>query len=341
MLVVGLGGLGSPCALYLAAAGVGKLGLIDPDVVEIENLHRQILYTEASKGQPKTEQAKRALLHLNPEIAIEIHEGKLTRENAAAIIGGYDVVCDGADNFAARYATNLGAVETGTPNVHASIHRFQGRIAAFEPGGPCYQCLFPAPPQETFAPNCAEAGVLGASVGALGALQAQRAIQRLLGHAFLPELIHFDLENLKTESYRFERNPLCPICAHAPNWRTSGHSERRPPTPSSMSALPEIQPQDLAALLRTPKPPKLLDVREAEELEISRLEGAVHIPLGTLADRVKELDSSSEWVVICRSGARSANATAYLLHEGFVSVKNLSGGINRWAKEIDPSLAVY
>lgn len=345
VLVVGVGGLGCPLATYLAAAGIGTLGLVDPDSVSLDNLHRQPLYLTEDIGEPKAFIAARRLKALNPDVDFEIHSTRLDGENAEQLVARYDIVCDGTDNFAARYAINDACVAKMKPNVHASVFQFHGQLSVFVPGGPCYRCLFPRPPASGFAPSCAEAGVLGVLPGILGSLQAAEVLKLALGigQPAAGRLVTYDALTATFEEIAFEKDPACPCCgerdpqALRESIRSCATSVKEPMSGS----LPVVTPAELQAELAGPNPPRLLDVRELDELSISVLPGVLHIPLGELMARQSELDREAKWVIICRSGARSANVTAYLLHIGFKDARNLATGMNGWARTVDPTMPVY
>ncbi len=345
VLIVGVGGLGCPVATYLAAAGVGTLGLVDPDMVSLDNLHRQPLYSTEDVGEPKAFVAGRRLREMNPGVEVHIHSVALGPENAQELIRGYDLVCDGTDNFAARYAINDACVVLGKVNVHASVFQFQGQISVFAPGGPCYRCLFPKPPVAGFAPSCAEAGVLGAIVGVMGTLQGAEALKVLLGagEPLIGRLLLFEGLKSTFDTISVTRDPDCPCCGKNPNLALLDESilACAASKTSMANPLPEITPQELKAELEGANPPFLLDVREPEELAISAFPQSLNIPVGELMERHTELDPGQKIVVVCRSGARSANATSYLIHEGFRDVRNLSTGINGWARDVDAGMVEY
>jgi sulfur-carrier protein adenylyltransferase/sulfurtransferase len=336
VLVVGAGGLGTPALTYLAAAGIGRLGIVEFDRVDESNLHRQTLYATPDVGRLKSDVARERLRQLNPHIDVEVHEGRLDAGNAEALVGPYDVVLDGTDTFATRYLVNDAAVHTGTVNVYASISRFDGQASVFGvPGGPCYRCLFPEPPPPGLIPDCAEGGVLGVLPGLLGTIQATEALKLILdlGTPLVGRLLLVDTLGMKFRTIQFERDPACPTCA-------SGSTLYAPPRPSpSMSTVPEITVHDLKARLDAQDSPFVLDVREPAEYEAANL-GAVLIPLGELPDRLDEIRAhqGDDIVVHCRSGARSARAVEYLRDHGFGKAVNLKGGIHAWSDEIDPSL---
>lgn len=327
VLIVGAGGLGSPVALYLAAAGVGRLGLVDFDRVDESNLHRQILYTTGDVGRRKTDAAADRLRALNPHVTVETHGLKLDADNARALIGGYDLVADGADTFATRYAVNDACVATGTPNVFASVSAFEGQASVFSaPGGPCYRCLFPDAPPPGAVPSCAEGGVLGALPGLMGSIQATEVLKWILGvgESLVGRLLTVDARTMQTRTLRVSRDEGCLVC-------NNGRSSSRP----AVQTIPEITPADAARLLADePDATRLLDVRSAEEADADHLGGTL-LPLNQLPWRVDELepDRARRLLVHCRSGARSAQAVAYLRERGFDAV-NVRGGIDAWRREV-------
>lgn len=327
VLIVGLGGLGSPLAIYLAAAGVGHLGLVDDDVVDSSNLHRQPLHGTSDLGRPKLESGIDRLRDLNPYINVTPHHARLTSENALELIKQYDVVADGTDNFPTRYLVNDASVLLGVPNVHASVFRFEGQVSVFgAPGGPCYRCLYPEPPPPGLVPSCAEGGVLGVLPGTVGTLQATEVLKLLLGigEPLVGRLLMYDALSAGFETLEVPRNPDCPLCGLSPSIRTLVDYDAF----CGLEAVPEISVAELSARLGS-KPPRLLDVRDPEERAADSLGGAF-IPLGQLAGRLEELDRSEELVVYCRSGVRSGQAVRLLLEQGFTGPRNLAGGLLAW-----------
>ncbi len=348
-LVIGTGGLGSPVALYLAAAGVGRIGLVDYDVVDASNLQRQVIHGNRTVGQLKVESARERLLDLNPEIEVEVYNEPFTSANAVRIAGNYDILLDGTDNFPTRYLTNDVAVFLGKPNVYASIYRFDGQLSVFfAKEGPCYRCLFPEPPPPGLVPSCAEGGVLGVLPGTIGTLQATEALKVLLGigQPLIGRLLLYNALDSSFEYVKLKKNPNCRVCGPNADIKELIDYEEFCGVPShdhdegSAGKDWDIAAKDLALRMQHDHL-ILLDVREPHELEISALPGAVNIPLGTLAGRLAELDSAKDMVVFCKSGTRSARALELLASAGFKKVKNLKGGINAWAQEVDPSLPVY
>jgi molybdopterin/thiamine biosynthesis adenylyltransferase/rhodanese-related sulfurtransferase len=349
VLVIGTGGLGSPAALYLAAAGVGRIGIVDYDVVDASNLQRQIIHGTSTLGQRKVESARRRMLDLNPDIEIIAYDEPFTSENAMRIAADYDVIVDGTDNFPTRYLSNDVAVFLGKPNVYASIFRFDGQVSVFYAReGPCYRCLFPAPPPPGLVPSCAEGGVLGVLPGVIGSLQATEALKLLLGigEPLIGRLLLYNALDMSFEFVELKKNPNCRVCGPNADIKTLIDYEEfcgvpgRDREEGSAGSGWDITPAELAERLQT-NGILLLDVREPHELEISRLPGALNIPLGQLAARLSELDSAREMVVFCKAGTRSARALELLVSAGFRKVKNLKGGINAWAREVDPSLPIY
>ena len=348
-LVIGTGGLGSPVALYLAAAGVGRIGLVDYDVVDSSNLQRQVIHGTSTIGKLKVDSAREKLLDLNPDIEVETYNEPLTSENAMRIAKDYDILLDGTDNFPTRYLTNDVAVFLGKPNVYASIYRFDGQVSVFyAKEGPCYRCLFPEPPPPGLVPSCAEGGVLGVLPGTIGTIQATEAIKILLGigQPLIGKLLLYNALDMSFDFVKLKKNPKCRVCG--PNadihelidyeefCGVPGHDHDE----GSAGDGYDITAKDLSTRLKQ-NHLVLLDVREPHELEISALPGAVNIPLGTLAARLSEIDSAQDLVVFCKTGGRSTRALELLVSAGFKKVKNLKGGINAWAQEIDPKLPIY
>jgi sulfur-carrier protein adenylyltransferase/sulfurtransferase len=354
-LIVGTGGLGSPVLLYLAAAGVGRIGLVDYDVVDKSNLQRQVIHGTSSIGQLKVESAKAKLLDLNPDIQIDVYNEPYTSENAMRIAKDYDIILDGTDNFPTRYLTNDVAVFLGKPNVYASIFRFDGQVSVFyAKEGPCYRCLFPEPPPPGLVPSCAEGGVLGILPGTIGTLQATEALKVLLGigDPLIGRLLLYNALDMSFDFVQLKKNPKCRVCGPNADIKelidyeefcgVPGHDhgdEGSAGAGLDITALELAERVNASTSLSTSL--KLLDVREPHELEISALPNAVNIPLGQLASRLSELNSADDMVVFCKGGTRSARALELLASAGFKKVKNLKGGINAWAKEVDKSLPLY
>ena len=356
VLAVGAGGLGSPLALYLAAAGVGTLGLVDFDVVDESNLHRQLLFGTADVGRPKLEAATRRLHDVNPHVEIVRFEERLTSDNALEIIRGFDVVADGTDNFPTRYLVNDACVMLGKPNVYASIFRFEGQASVFwAERGPCYRCLYAEPPPPGLVPSCAEGGVLGVLPGLLGTIQATETIKVLLGigEPLVGRLLLVDTLGMRFRELRVRKDPACAVCGPRPTVTGLIDYEEFCGGPGAeiaggqvlssapMHDVPEITVEELKARRDRGERFTLVDVREPREWAVSDISGSLKIPLGSLAQSLDKLAREDEIVVYCRSGARSANAVQFLAGHGYAGAKNLVGGINRWAERIDPSLPRY
>lgn len=348
-LVIGTGGLGSPVALYLAAAGVGRIGLIDYDVVDSSNLQRQIIHGTETIGKLKVESARDRMLDLNPDIEVEVYNEPFTSDNAMRIAAGYDVIIDGTDNFPTRYLTNDVSVFLGKPNVYGSIFRFDGQASVFyAKEGPCYRCLFPEPPPPGLVPSCAEGGVLGVLPGTIGTIQATEALKVLLGigSPLTGKLLLYNALDMTFDFVTLKKNPKCRVCGPDADIKelidyeefcgVPGHDHDE----GSAGDKWDITAPELSERMKH-NHLKLLDVREPHELQISAMPDAVNIPLGTLAARLSELDSAEEMVILCKSGTRSTRALELLVTAGFKKVKNLKGGINAWAQEVDKSLPIY
>jgi len=357
VLCVGAGGLGSPAAMYLAAAGIGTLGIVDDDAVDASNLQRQILHDSAGLGRPKVESARDRLKAINPNVSVEMHHVRLTSANALDILDRYDVVLDGADNFPTRYLVNDACVLLGKPNAFGAIFRFEGQASVFATkGGPCYRCIYPEPPPPGLVPSCAEAGVFGVLPGIVGTIQATETIKLVLGvgETLAGRLLVYDAMRMAFRELKVPKDPDCPVCGPRPTVRElidyeafCGLKEAEagadgPAEPAEPAALdPIITVDELKARWDKGDRPFLLDVREAVEHQLVQLEGDVLIPLGELIARQQELDPDREIVVYCHHGNRSGRATAYLRHNGFPHARNLRGGIEEWAVKIDPSLPRY
>ena len=351
VLLVGAGGLGSPAALYLAAAGVGTLGIVEHDVVDATNLQRQILHGTSSVGRSKIESAAERLRDVNPHVAVERHPRRLTSGNALDIVAGYDLAVDGSDNFPTRYLINDACVLLGRPYVYGAVLRWEGQVALFgTPGGPCYRCLFREPPPPGFVPDCAEGGVLGVLPGVIGSLQAVEAIKWILGLGvpLAGRLLIFDALELRFREVRISRDTCCPVCGDEPTQKTLIDYEIFCGTARSVGSAapeagdaPEIDPARLAEALGGSDPPVLVDVREPWEWDVGNLEalGAVHIPVAELADRADELPGRRPVVAYCRTGARSLDAAERLQSLGY-EASSLRGGLVAWAQEVDPELTV-
>ncbi len=354
VLVVGAGGLGSPLALYLAAAGIGTLGLVDFDEVDATNLQRQILHGTKDIGRTKLDSAVERLADVNPNVSVVPHDVRLDSSNALEILGSYDVVADGTDNFPTRYLVNDACVLLGKPNVYGSVFRWEGQASVFaSEGGPCYRCLFQEPPPPGLIPNCAEAGVLGVLPGIIGSIQALEVIKLLLGqgNTLRGRLLIFDAMEMSWREIAVKRNTSCPVCGDEPTQTGLIDYEDfcglKVPTEEKEDGMGdpigELGAVELNERLSSEEPPFLLDVRQPHEWDIVNLEegGAVMIPLAELPDRLDELPKDRDIVVYCRTGARSDSAARMLVEEGFSNVSNFVGGIHAWVDEIDPSLPKY
>jgi len=348
VLMIGAGGLGAPLGLYLAAAGVGHLGIVDFDVVDFTNLQRQVTFSTNDVGRPKSEAAKERLAAMNPAIEITTHETRLTSENALDIFKDYDIIVDGTDNFPTRYLVNDACVLLGKRNVYGSIFRFEGQVSIFgAPDGPCYRCLYPEPPPPGLVPSCAEGGVLGVLPGIVGSLQAVETIKLILGAGdpLIGRLLLFDALGMKFRELKLKKNPDCPLCGTHPTiTKLIDYEEfcgiRGEEAPAPSTEVPEITPRELKQRLDRGDDLFVLDVREPHEYQICNINGYL-LPLGDLPRRVHELDSSREIVAHCRSGKRSAEAAEFLRKAGFRKIWNLKGGILAWADEVDPSMPKY
>lgn len=342
VLCIGAGGLGSPAALYLAAAGVGKIGIVDLDDVDLSNLQRQILHGTKDVGRKKLDSARDRLRDINPNIDIVPHECRLSAANAADIIADYEIVIDGSDNFPTRYLSNDVCVFARKPNIYGAVFRFDGQSAVFAPhlGGPCYRCLFPDPPPPGSVPNCAQAGVLGVLPGIIGMIQAIEAIKLILGtgEPLIGRLLHFDALKMKFREFNVRRDPQCPVCGDHPTITAPIDYEQ---FCGVATDVPAISVQELKRKVDAREPIQLIDVREPFENEIARIDNARLIPLGELPGRLDELDRESCLVVHCHTGMRSAQAVQLLRGSGFRNVFNLEGGIDRWSDEIDPTVQKY
>ncbi|MDW8437441.1 MAG: molybdopterin-synthase adenylyltransferase MoeB [Chloroherpetonaceae bacterium] len=372
VLMIGAGGLGSPFAMYMAAAGIGRLGIVDFDVVDYSNLQRQILHRSDSVGKPKTESAKQTINAINPFVEVVIYETPLTSQNALEIMKDYDVIVDGTDNFPTRYLVNDACVLLGKPNVYGSIFRFEGQVSVFWansreatngrlPEGACYRCLYPEPPPPGLVPSCAEGGVLGVLPGVVGTMQAIETIKLIagIGEPMLNRLLLFDALKMKFRELKLKKNPDCVVCSDHPSVTTlidyeafcgmpaNDHHQnaelKQKETPMTSSNPNEITVRELKARLDAGEKPFILDVRNPNEWEIVRLDGTVLIPLPELPNRLGELRGKEETEILvhCKMGGRSAQACEILRQNGFKNVKNVVGGIIAWAKEIDPSMPTY
>lgn len=351
VLILGAGGLGSPAALYLAAAGVGTLGIVDFDAVDESNLQRQILHGSNDVGRRKSESARDRLLETNPHVKVLVHDARFESSNARELVESYDLVLDGTDNFPARYLANDVCVFLKKPLVHGSISRFEGQCTVLAPHleAPCYRCLYPEPPPPGTVPGCSEAGVLGVLPGIIGIMQSIEAVKLIagVGEPLLGRLVHFDALKMKFREFHPRRDPDCPVCSSSPTITTlveyEGFCSNLKPVNvmTEENPVPEITVEDLKARMERNENFVLLDVRETWEWDIARIPGAKLIPLGELPDRCAELDPSDEIVIHCRSGVRSANALEFLQRAGFSKVLNVEGGILAWSERIDPSVPRY
>jgi adenylyltransferase/sulfurtransferase len=354
VLLIGAGGLGSPLGMYLAAAGIGRLGLVDYDVVDISNLQRQVIHGTSDIGRPKLESAAERIHDINPHVAIEAHNQPLTSTNAMGILASYDVIVDGTDNFPTRYLVNDASVLLGKPNVYGSIFRFEGQASVFDAKlGPCYRCLFPTPPPPGLVPSCAEGGVLGILPGTIGAIQATETIKLILGigEPLIGRLLLYDALSMEFNFVRLRKNPRCPVCGENPTVTAlidyeqfcgmPGH-DRSPYHTPDRASVPGITVQEVKAKLDAGEHFILLDVRDPHEWDISDLAGATHhIPKSRILEHLGELDTAREIVVYCRTGGRSADVILTLQKHGYTRLKNMLGGINAWAKDIDTALPTY
>src|SRR2546428_565971 len=348
VLAIGAGGLGSPLALYLAAAGVGKLGIVDFDVVDFTNLQRQVIHSTSDVGRSKLASARETIQGINPKVEVVTYQTRQTSENALDIYKDYDDIADGKDNFPTRYLVNDACVLLGKPNAYGSIFRFEGQASVFyAKEGPCYRCLYPEPPPPGLVPSCAEGGVLGVLPGIVGSIQAMETIKLILGRgdSLVGRLLLFDALGMKFRELKLRKNPNCPMCGTHPTitklidyYEFCGVRGEEAPGPSVQ--VPEITPRELKARLDRGDDLFILDVREPHEYQICNLKGHL-LPLGELTRRVHELDSSREIVAHCRSGKRSAEAVDFLRKAGFRKILNLKGGILAWSDEVDPSIPKY
>jgi adenylyltransferase/sulfurtransferase len=351
VLLIGAGGLGSPLALYLAAAGVGRIGLVDFDLVDLSNLQRQVLHGTPDIGRPKLHSARDRIAAINPEVRVDLHEARLTSANALDLFRPYDVIIDGTDNFPTRYLTNDACVLLKKPNVYGSIFRFDGQASVFfPPHGPCYRCLYPEPPPPGEVPSCAEGGVLGILPGVVGVIQATEAVKLILGtgEPLIGRLLHYDALGMAFRSFKVRRNPKCPVCGDHPTVTQLIDYEQfcgvRGSEASGGCQPPgdgELSVEDLKRRIDRGENLFILDVRNPDEFQIGRIPGSTLIPLPDLPRRVGELDPDREIVVHCKSGMRSAKAIQFLRERGFANLRNVTGGILAWADRIDPSVPKY
>ena len=350
VLCIGAGGLGSPIAMYLAAAGIGKIGIVDFDSVDFSNLQRQIIHSTDDVGRPKTQSAKETINSINPNVEVVLHPARLTSDNALDIIGQYDVVVDGTDNFPTRYLTNDACVLLKKANVYGSIFRFEGQASVFAPhlGGPCYRCLYPEPPPPGMVPSCAEGGVLGVLPGIIGTIQATEILKLALGKgsSLTGRLLLFNALDMKFRELKLRRDPECPICGEKPTITKLIDYEQFcgiVPEPDVPSMHPdEVTVQDMKRALSEPQLGiKVIDVREPDEYQIAHVNGVPLIPLGSLSQRFTELDPNQTLYVHCKSGIRSLKAVQFLKEQGFKYAKSVKGGILAWADEVDHSVPKY
>jgi molybdopterin/thiamine biosynthesis adenylyltransferase/rhodanese-related sulfurtransferase/molybdopterin converting factor small subunit len=348
VLLVGAGGLGAPLGLYLAAAGVGRIGIVDFDVVDFTNLQRQVIHGTKDVGRKKLDSAHDSMKDINPNVQIDRYDVALSSENALEIISGYDLVVDGTDNFPTRYLVNDACVLLKKPNVYGSIFRFEGQATVFAyEGGPCYRCLYPEPPPPGLVPSCAEGGVLGILPGIIGLVQATEAVKLILGvgEPLVGRLMLYDALAMKFRELKLRRNPECPVCGDHPtitkliDYQEFCGIPQHVKEPDVVEG--DISPTDVKAKLDRGDKFQLLDVREPHEYQICNIPGAKLIPLGDLPKRVNELDASSEIVAHCKSGMRSAKAVDFLKQSGFKTVRNMKGGILAWSDQVDPSVPKY
>ena len=350
VLCIGAGGLGSPLALYLAAAGVGTLGILDFDVVDFSNLQRQVIHSEKTVGKSKVESARDRLLELNSDTNIVTYNEMLNSGNAMEIMGDYDMVVDGTDNFATRYLTNDACVFLGIPNVYGSIFRFEGQVSVFDAKrGPCYRCLYPEPPPPGLVPSCADGGVLGILPGVVGTMQASEVVKLIIGKGtpLIGRLLFIDILNMEPRILKLRKDPECPVCGENPtvteliDYQEFCGIGRGEETKEEKPAVEEITVEEFSLIKENKADIVLIDVREPHEYEICSIEGSRLIPLGELKDRTDELDPRDDIVVHCHHGGRSMKAATFLVEQGFSKVKNLKGGIDEWAVKYDSDMVRY
>jgi adenylyltransferase/sulfurtransferase len=350
VLCIGAGGLGSPIAMYLAAAGIGKLGILDFDSVDYSNLQRQIIHATADVGRPKTQSAKETINAINPNVEVVLHNARITSENALDLIRPYDIVVDGTDNFPTRYLTNDACVLLKKANVYGSIFRFEGQASVFAPhmGGPCYRCLYPEPPPPGMVPSCAEGGVLGVLPGIVGTIQATEILKLALGKgsSLIGRLLLFNALDMKFRELKLRRDPQCPICGENPAIKELIDYEMFcgiTPEPAVPASNPdEVSVQEMKRAIENPKIGiKVIDVREPDEYQIAHINGVPLFPLSTLQQRFTELDPNQQYYIHCKSGVRSLSALQFLREQGFKYLKSVKGGISAWADEVDHSVPKY
>ncbi|MBE2194182.1 MAG: molybdopterin-synthase adenylyltransferase MoeB [Anaerolinea sp.] len=354
VLLIGTGGLGSPLALYLTAAGIGRIGLVDYDVVDETNLQRQVIHLGSDVGKLKLDSAAAKLADLNPYIVIEKHNTPLTSENALEILKNYDVIIDGTDNFPTRYLVNDACVLLGKPNVYGSVFRFEGQVSVFyAKEGPCYRCMFPEPPPPGLVPSCAEGGVLGVLPGTIGTLQATEAIKLIvgIGEPLIGRMLLYDALSMSFDTIKVRKNPKCPVCGEHPTITelidyedfcgVPAHDRSEYKEKNAQYQVRSLSVYDLKARIDAGAHPVIVDVREPHEWEISALEGSLRIPKGQVVARAAEIPREGEVIVQCKTGIRSRDAIIMLQEMGYTNLLNLAGGINAWAREIDRSLPTY
>ena len=349
VLCIGAGGLGSPIAMYLAAAGIGRLGIVDFDTVDYSNLQRQILHTDADVGRPKAESAKETIRGINPHCEVVIHNTRITSQNALDLIRPYDIVVDGTDNFPTRYLTNDACVLLKKPNVYGSIFRFEGQASVFAPhlGGPCYRCLYPEPPPPGIVPSCAEGGVLGVLPGIIGCIQATEILKLVIGKgtSLVGRLLLVNALDMKFKELKLRRDPQCPICGEHPTIRELIDYEQFcgvVAEPENSGNPDEVTVQDMKKALDNPGLGiKVVDVREPDEYEIARIAGVSLLPLSELQSRFSELDPNRKYYLHCKAGVRSMKALTFLRQQGFKHLKSVKGGITAWSEEIDRTVPRY
>jgi sulfur-carrier protein adenylyltransferase/sulfurtransferase len=349
VLCIGAGGLGSPIAMYLAAAGIGRIGIVDFDTVDYSNLQRQLLHTDADVGRSKAQSAKETINGINPNCEVVLYNTRISSENALDLIRPYDIVVDGTDNFPTRYLTNDACVLLKKPNVYGSIFRFEGQASVFAPhlGGPCYRCLYPEPPPPGMVPSCAEGGVLGVLPGIIGCIQATEILKLALGkgNSLVGRLVLFSALDMKFRELKLRRDPECPICGDHPTIKELIDYDMFcgiVPQPENAGNPDEVTVQDMKRALEDPALGiKVVDVREPDEYEIARVPGVPLLPLSQLNDRFTELDPNQQYYLHCKVGVRSLNALNFLRQQGFKYVKSVKGGINAWSEEIDRNVPRY
>ena len=350
VLCIGAGGLGSPIAMYLAAAGIGKIGLVDFDTVDVSNLQRQILHTDADVGRSKAESAQETIAGINPNVEVVLHKTRISSENALDLIAPYDIVVDGTDNFPTRYLTNDACVLLKKPNVYGSIFRFEGQASVFAPhlGGPCYRCLYPEPPPPGMVPSCAEGGVLGVLPGIIGCIQATEILKLALGKGstLIGRLLLFNALDMKFRELKLRKDPKCPICSANPSITALIDYEQFcgiVPEPKNPSENPdEVTVQDMKKALDNPSLGiRVVDVREPDEFAIAHVKGVPQLPLSALPQRFTELDPNVQYYLHCKGGVRSLKALRFLREQGFKYVKSVKGGIGAWSDQIDSSVPKY